>query len=59
MKLPEEESLIIPALRLSYHHLPLELRQCFAYFAAFPKDHYIKKQELILLWMAHGYISGL
>ncbi|XP_047974550.1 putative disease resistance protein RGA3 [Salvia hispanica] len=53
-----EESLIVPALRLSYHHLPLELRQCFAYFAAFPKDHYIDKQRLIFLWMAHGYISS-
>ncbi|XP_042014544.1 disease resistance protein RGA2-like [Salvia splendens] len=57
-KLSPEESLIVPALRLSYHHLPLELRQCFAYFAAFPKDHYIEKEELVLLWMAHGYISS-
>ncbi|XP_047953775.1 putative disease resistance protein RGA1 [Salvia hispanica] len=57
-KLSAEESLIMPALRLSYHHLPLELRQCFAYFAAFPKDHYIEKERLILLWIAHGYISS-
>ncbi|XP_047953751.1 putative disease resistance protein RGA3 [Salvia hispanica] len=57
-KLSAEESLIMPALRLSYHHLPLELRQCFAYFAAFPKDHYIAKEKLILLWIAHGYISS-
>ncbi|KAL1547872.1 putative disease resistance protein RGA3 isoform X2 [Salvia divinorum] len=57
-KLSPEESLIMPALRLSYHHLPLELRQCFAYFAAFPKDHVIDKEELILLWIAHGHISS-
>ncbi|KAL1540406.1 hypothetical protein AAHA92_24763 [Salvia divinorum] len=57
-KLSAEESLIVPALRLSYHHLPLELRQCFAYFAAFPKDHYVDKEDLIFLWMAHGYISS-
>ncbi|KAL1547874.1 putative disease resistance protein RGA1 [Salvia divinorum] len=57
-KLSPEESLIMPALRLSYHHLPLELRQCFAYFAAFPKDHVIEKKELILLWIAHGHISS-
>ncbi|XP_042038430.1 putative disease resistance protein RGA1 [Salvia splendens] len=25
---------------------------------SFPKDHYIEKEELILLWMAHGYISS-
>ncbi|XP_047966839.1 disease resistance protein RGA2-like [Salvia hispanica] len=57
-KLSGEESLIMPALRLSYHHLSLELRQCFAYFAAFPKDHYIEREELVLLWKAHGYISS-
>ncbi|KAG6431616.1 hypothetical protein SASPL_109695 [Salvia splendens] len=56
-KLSPEESLIMPTLRLSYHHLPLELRQCFAYFAAFPKDHVIDKEELIRLWIAHGHIS--
>ncbi|KAL7159857.1 hypothetical protein ABFS83_01G055000 [Erythranthe nasuta] len=57
-KLPEEETLILPALRLSYHHLPLPLRQCFAYCAVFPKDSRIKKEELIFMWMAHGYISS-
>ncbi|KAH6757485.1 hypothetical protein C2S52_023353 [Perilla frutescens var. hirtella] len=51
------EAMILPALRLSYHHLPLELRQCFAYFAAFDKDKMINKEELIRLWIAHGYIS--
>ncbi|XP_047946924.1 disease resistance protein RGA2-like isoform X2 [Salvia hispanica] len=57
-KLSPEESLILPALRLSYHHLPLQLRQCFAYFAAFPKDHEIEKEELILRWIAHGHIPS-
>ncbi|XP_012856984.1 PREDICTED: putative disease resistance protein RGA3 [Erythranthe guttata] len=57
-ELPEEENLILPTLRLSYHHLPLALRQCFAYCAVFPKDSRIQKEELIFLWMAHGYISS-
>ncbi|XP_047951745.1 disease resistance protein RGA2-like isoform X2 [Salvia hispanica] len=57
-KLSPEGSLIMPTLRLSYHHLPMELRQCFAYFAAFPKDHEIDKDELIRLWIAHGHISS-
>ncbi|KAL9177423.1 hypothetical protein ABFS82_01G056900 [Erythranthe guttata] len=52
------ETLILPALRLSYHHLPLSLRQCFAYCAVFPKDTRIRKKELIFMWMAHGYISS-
>lgn len=57
-KLSAEGSLIMPALRLSYHHLPLELRQCFANFAAFPKDRKIEKEELIYVWIAHCYISS-
>ncbi|KAH0741401.1 hypothetical protein KY290_034444 [Solanum tuberosum] len=28
--LPQDENSVLPALRLSYHHLPLDLRQCFA-----------------------------
>ncbi|KAH0642794.1 hypothetical protein KY289_033768 [Solanum tuberosum] len=55
-KLPQEESSILPALRLSYHHLPFDLRQCFAYCAVFPKDTEMEKQNLISLWMAHGFL---
>ncbi|XP_012853072.1 PREDICTED: putative disease resistance protein RGA3 [Erythranthe guttata] len=51
------ETRILPALRLSYHHLPLALRQCFAYCAVFPRESRIEKGELIFMWMAHGYIS--
>ncbi|XP_015160486.1 disease resistance protein RGA2-like [Solanum tuberosum] len=55
-KLPQEESSILPALRLSYHHLPLDLRQCFAYCAVLPKDTEMEKENLISLWMAHGFL---
>ncbi|KAH0649609.1 hypothetical protein KY285_034857 [Solanum tuberosum] len=55
-KLPQEESSILPALRLSYHHLPLDLRQCFAYCAVFPKDTEMEKENLISLWVAHGFL---
>ncbi|KAK4487542.1 hypothetical protein RD792_005810 [Penstemon davidsonii] len=57
--LPQEENSILPALRLSYNHLPLRFRQCFAYCAIFPKDLWIEKEELILLWATHGYISSI
>ncbi|XP_042022086.1 putative disease resistance protein RGA3 [Salvia splendens] len=53
----EEETMIMPALRLSYHHLPLQLRQCFAYCAVFPKDYEIEKQDLIFHWIALGCIK--
>ncbi|KAH0646750.1 hypothetical protein KY290_034378 [Solanum tuberosum] len=55
-KLPQDESSILPALRLSYHHLPLDLRQCFTYCAVFPKDTEMEKENLISLWMAHGFL---
>ncbi|XP_048320317.2 putative disease resistance protein RGA3 [Ziziphus jujuba] len=34
--LPQEETSILPALRLSYFHLPTELQHCFAYCSIFP-----------------------
>ncbi|CAN4128055.1 unnamed protein product [Withania somnifera] len=54
--LPQDENSVLPALRLSYHHLPLDLRQCFAYCAVFPKDTKVEKEYLISLWMAHGFL---
>ncbi|KAL7122712.1 hypothetical protein ACP275_01G060600 [Erythranthe tilingii] len=57
-ELPQTETSILPALKLSYHHLTFELRRCFAYCAIFPKDSKISKKELIFMWMAHGYISS-
>ncbi|KAL7137590.1 hypothetical protein ABFS83_10G103200 [Erythranthe nasuta] len=33
-------------LRLSYHHLPLPLRQCFAYCAVFPKDSPLEVEDV-------------
>ncbi|XP_027181819.1 putative disease resistance protein RGA3 [Coffea eugenioides] len=56
--LPEDETHILPALRLSYLNLPVELRGCFAYCAGFPKGFKIEKEEVIHLWMANGLISS-
>ncbi|XP_022764227.1 putative disease resistance RPP13-like protein 1 [Durio zibethinus] len=54
--LPEERSNIIPALRLSYHHLPADLKRCFAYCAILPKDYEFSEEEIVLLWMAEGFL---
>ncbi|XP_057511060.1 putative disease resistance RPP13-like protein 1 isoform X3 [Actinidia eriantha] len=51
-----KDSDILPALRLSYHHLPSYLKQCFVYCAILPKDYEFEEEELVLLWMAEGFI---
>jgi Leucine-rich repeat (LRR) protein len=53
---PEVENSILPALRLSYHHLGPHMRQCFAYCCVFPKDTKLKRDNLIQLWMALDFI---
>ncbi|CAH1412523.1 unnamed protein product [Lactuca virosa] len=47
---------IIPALRLSYHDLSANLKLLFAYCSLFPKDYMFDMEELILLWMAEGFL---
>ncbi|KAJ1382313.1 Virus X resistance protein-like, coiled-coil domain [Sesbania bispinosa] len=53
----EERQSIMPVLKLSYQNLPLGLRQCFGYCYLYPKDWEIKRDELIQLWMAQGYLE--
>uniref|UniRef100_A0A7N0TYE8 Uncharacterized protein n=1 Tax=Kalanchoe fedtschenkoi TaxID=63787 RepID=A0A7N0TYE8_KALFE len=50
-------SQILPSLWLSYYHLPQHIQQCFAYFSLFPKDYEFEMEEMVMLWVAEGFIE--
>ncbi|WVZ04294.1 hypothetical protein V8G54_025100 [Vigna mungo] len=54
----ENESDILPALRLSYLHLPPHLKKCFAFCGLFPKGHRFDRDLLIQLWMAENFLES-
>ena len=43
---------------LSYYDLPSPLKQCFSYCAVFLKDSVFSIDDLVLRWMAQGYIES-
>ncbi|KAJ4978520.1 hypothetical protein NE237_009300 [Protea cynaroides] len=45
------------ALALSYSELPPYLKPCFLYFGLFPEDTEIKRDRLIRLWVAEGFLE--
>ncbi|MED6186391.1 hypothetical protein PIB30_066167 [Stylosanthes scabra] len=56
-KFSDDKMKIIPALRISYYHLPSCLKECFLYCSLYPKDYEFEKDELILLWMAANFLQ--
>ncbi|KAM3411316.1 hypothetical protein ACQJBY_003134 [Aegilops geniculata] len=56
-ELPSDKNNILPALRLSYNHLPPVLKRCFAFCSVFHKDYVFEKDRLVQIWMALGFIQ--
>uniref|UniRef100_A0A7N2LTM2 Disease resistance protein RGA3 n=2 Tax=Quercus lobata TaxID=97700 RepID=A0A7N2LTM2_QUELO len=52
-----EKGLLGPFL-LSYYELSSSEKQCFLFCAIYPKDYQFNKFELIINWMAQGYINS-
>uniref|UniRef100_A0A0D3HPY5 AAA+ ATPase domain-containing protein n=1 Tax=Oryza barthii TaxID=65489 RepID=A0A0D3HPY5_9ORYZ len=44
------------ALLWSYQHLDEQVRRCFSYCCIFPRRHRLKRDELVTLWVAEGFI---
>jgi Leucine-rich repeat (LRR) protein len=55
-ELPAESNNVLPALQLSYNHLPLHLKQCFVFCSVYPKDYIFKREKLVKIWLALGFI---
>ncbi|KAH7689339.1 P-loop containing nucleoside triphosphate hydrolase protein [Dioscorea alata] len=57
-KLKTDAHDIMPALALSYYHLPPHLQPCFVFCSLLCNHNYrhCKMEELIYMWIANGYI---
>ncbi|CAM0901625.1 unnamed protein product [Alopecurus aequalis] len=56
-ELKQEETDILPALRLSYMYLPFHLKRCFSFCAVYPKDHKFEMGRLAEIWVAEGFVE--
>ncbi|GLT71654.1 hypothetical protein SLA2020_436550 [Shorea laevis] len=55
----EKENGILDIIKFSYDRLPkLALKQCFAFCSIFPKDFVMRREMLIQLWMAQGFLES-
>uniref|UniRef100_A0A0D9W3R3 NB-ARC domain-containing protein n=1 Tax=Leersia perrieri TaxID=77586 RepID=A0A0D9W3R3_9ORYZ len=48
---------VFQALESNYARLPAYLKPCFLLCSMFPKDYEIPKENLIELWISHGYVN--
>ncbi|XP_062012462.1 putative disease resistance protein RGA3 [Rosa rugosa] len=53
------EQQVFQPLLLSYYDLTPMIKRCLLYCVTFPKDHVIKKEVLIELWISQGFLSSV
>lgn len=49
---------ILPALLVSYNSLQKHLKRCFSYCSLFPKEYLFRKDKLVRLWLAQGFVEA-
>ncbi|CAN6209856.1 unnamed protein product [Urochloa humidicola] len=54
----EAKNLVLPVLKVSYDHLSMPLKQCFAFCSLFPKGFVFNKDVLVQLWTAQGSVDA-
>ncbi|PNX92798.1 disease resistance protein rga2-like [Trifolium pratense] len=52
----EDTGNILHALKLSYYQMPCYLKECFALFSLYPKDHAFDSFDIASLWRAHDLL---
>jgi hypothetical protein len=48
----------IPSLLMSYNSLSKRLKHCFSYCSLFPKEYMFRKDKLVHLWLAQGFVGA-
>uniref|UniRef100_A0ACD5TYT3 Uncharacterized protein n=1 Tax=Avena sativa TaxID=4498 RepID=A0ACD5TYT3_AVESA len=48
---------VMQVLRLSYQHLPIQLKLCFSFCSLFPKDWRFDPGRLTEMWIAQGFVQ--
>ncbi|KAG6489251.1 hypothetical protein ZIOFF_050520 [Zingiber officinale] len=47
---------LLPVSQISYHYLPVPLKQCIAFCSLFPRGYWFAEDKLIRIWNAEGFI---
>ncbi|MQM17789.1 hypothetical protein Taro_050767, partial [Colocasia esculenta] len=53
----DKDNVVDGVVGLSYLHLPSHLKLCFAYCAMFPKGFRFRKETMVRMWIAQGYVE--
>ncbi|XP_074567026.1 putative disease resistance protein RGA3 [Curcuma longa] len=56
-ELDQGQAGVLPALKITYDSLPVELKRCFPYLSLFPKYTVLHRRRIVPLWMSHGLLQ--